>query len=156
MIPNHALDLPTLLRARTADAAYQLYLERQTGTVTVGKRADLIVVDRDPLRSPIEQLHETLVDLTLLDGKVVQIASPADAIARGISMVHQHFMLIPVLSVAENVILGAETMANPVFVDRKEASRRIGAVAQRFGFDLDPDAKVSTLSVGLQQRVEIL
>ncbi len=92
----------------------------------------------------------------LLDGQAVQIAGPADAIARGISMVHQHFMLIPVLSVAENVILGAETMANPLFVDRKEASRRIGALAQRFGFDLDPDARVSTLSVGLQQRVEIL
>lgn len=71
MIANHAVDLPTLLRARTANAAYQLYLERQTGTVTVGKRADLIVVDRDPLRAPIEQLHQTLVDLTLLDGQVV-------------------------------------------------------------------------------------
>ncbi len=71
MIANHAVDLPTLLRARTANAAYQLYLERQTGTVTVGKRADLIVVDRDPLRTPIEQLHQTLVDLTLLDGQVV-------------------------------------------------------------------------------------
>jgi ABC-type uncharacterized transport system ATPase subunit len=92
----------------------------------------------------------------LLDGKVVQIASPADAIVRGISMVHQHFMLIPVLTVAENVILGAETMANPIIVDRKEASRRIGELARRFGFDLDPDARVSTLSVGLQQRVEIL
>ncbi|HEX7524721.1 MAG TPA: ABC transporter ATP-binding protein, partial [Gaiellaceae bacterium] len=81
---------------------------------------------------------------------------PADAIARGISMVHQHFMLIPVLSVAENVILGSETMAGPVFVDRAEASRRIGELARRFGFDLDPDARVSSLSVGLQQRVEIL
>ncbi len=92
----------------------------------------------------------------LLDGKAVQISSPADAIARGISMVHQHFMLIPVLTVAENVILGAETMANPVFVDRGEASRRIGELATRFGFELDPDARVSTLSVGMQQRVEIL
>jgi simple sugar transport system ATP-binding protein len=92
----------------------------------------------------------------LLDGQPVRIAGPADAIARGISMVHQHFMLIPVLTVAENVILGAETMANPVFVDLKEASRRIGELARRFGFDLDPDARVSTLSVGLQQRVEIL
>ncbi len=92
----------------------------------------------------------------LLDGTPVQIASPADAIARGISMVHQHFMLIPVLSVAENVILGSETMANAIFVDRKEASRRIGELARRFGFDLDPEARVSTLSVGLQQRVEIL
>ncbi|MGD0017819.1 MAG: ABC transporter ATP-binding protein [Candidatus Limnocylindrales bacterium] len=92
----------------------------------------------------------------LLDGEPVQIAGPADAIARGISMVHQHFMLIPVLSVAENVILGSETMAGPVFVDRAEASRRIGELARRFGFDLDPDARVSSLSVGLQQRVEIL
>jgi ABC-type uncharacterized transport system ATPase subunit len=92
----------------------------------------------------------------LLDGEPVQITGPADAIARGISMVHQHFMLIPVLSVAENVILGAETMSNPVFVDRAEASRRIGELARRFGFDLDPDARVSSLSVGLQQRVEIL
>ncbi len=92
----------------------------------------------------------------LLRGEPVQIASPADAIARGISMVHQHFMLVPVLSVAENVILGAETMANRVFVDRREASRRIADLASRFGFELDPDAKVASLSVGQQQRVEIL
>jgi general nucleoside transport system ATP-binding protein len=92
----------------------------------------------------------------LLDGKEVHIASPSDAIARGISMVHQHFMLVPVLSVAENVILGAETMANRVFVDRHEASKRIADLAARFGFELDPDAKVGTLSVGQQQRVEIL
>jgi ABC-type uncharacterized transport system ATPase subunit len=92
----------------------------------------------------------------LLDGKPVHIASPSDAIARGISMVHQHFMLIPVLSVAENVILGDETMANPVFVDRAEARKRIAALAQRFGFELDPDDRVASLSVGQQQRVEIL
>ena len=92
----------------------------------------------------------------LLDGQEIKIAGPSDAIARGISMVHQHFMLVPVLSVAENVILGAETMSNPVFVDRREASKRIAALATRFGFDLDPDAPVASLSVGQQQRVEIL
>ncbi len=92
----------------------------------------------------------------LMDGREAQIAGPADAIARGISMVHQHFMLVPVLSVAENVILGSETMSNRVFVDRREASRRIAALAARFGFDLDPDVKVGSLSVGQQQRVEIL
>jgi simple sugar transport system ATP-binding protein len=92
----------------------------------------------------------------LLDGQEIKIAGPSDAIARGISMVHQHFMLVPVLSVAENVILGAETMSNPVFVDRREASKRIAALATRFGFDLDPDATVGSLSVGQQQRVEIL
>jgi general nucleoside transport system ATP-binding protein len=92
----------------------------------------------------------------LIDGTPVNIAGPSDAIARGIEMVHQHFMLIPVLSVAENVVLGAETMANPVFLDKREASRRIRELAGRFGFELDPDAKIQSLSVGQQQRVEIL
>ena len=92
----------------------------------------------------------------LLDGEPVLIADPADAIARGISMVHQHFMLVPVLTVAENIILGAETMGNPIFIDRREASRRIAELGRRFGFDIDPDARVETLSVGWQQRVEIL
>ncbi|MGC8633427.1 MAG: ABC transporter ATP-binding protein [Candidatus Limnocylindrales bacterium] len=92
----------------------------------------------------------------LLDGQPVEISDPADAIRRGITMVHQHFMLVPVLSVAENVVLGDETMANPVFVDRREANRRIAELARRFGFDLDPNEKVANLSVGQQQRVEIL
>jgi simple sugar transport system ATP-binding protein len=92
----------------------------------------------------------------LLDGQPVQIADPADAIARGIGMVHQHFMLIPVLTVAENILLGAETMANSIFLDRSEARRRIIDLGKRFGFEIDPDARVETLSVGWQQRVEIL
>jgi ABC-type uncharacterized transport system ATPase subunit len=92
----------------------------------------------------------------LLDGAEVDITGPSDAIARGISMVHQHFMLVPVLSVAENVVLGSETMANRLFLDRGQASKRIGELAARFGFELDPEAKVGSLSVGQQQRVEIL
>jgi ABC-type uncharacterized transport system ATPase subunit len=92
----------------------------------------------------------------LLDGQTVEIAGPSDAIGRGISMVHQHFMLVPVLSVAENVVLGAETMANRLFLDTREANKRIAELAARFGFALDPEAKVGTLSVGQQQRVEIL
>ncbi len=92
----------------------------------------------------------------LMDGQPVTITDPSDAIDRGISMVHQHFMLVPVLSVAENIVLGDETMANRIFLDRKEADRRIADLAKRFGFEIDPDAKVGTLSVGQQQRVEIL
>ena len=92
----------------------------------------------------------------LLDGETVQIADPADAISRGIGMVHQHFMLIPVLTVADNILLGAETMANAVFLDQREARRRIIELGKRFGFEIDPDVKVETLSVGWQQRVEIL
>ena len=92
----------------------------------------------------------------LLDGAAVSIHDPADAIGRGISMVHQHFMLVPVLSVADNILLGEETMANAVFLDRREAHRRIVELGERFGFDIDPDTLVGSLSVGWQQRVEIL
>jgi general nucleoside transport system ATP-binding protein len=92
----------------------------------------------------------------LLDGTPVQIKGPSDAIARGISMVHQHFMLVPVLSVADNILLGAETMANPIFLDRREAHRRIVELGQRFGFEIDPEVEVGSLSIGWQQRVEIL
>ena len=59
----------------------------------------------------------------LLDGEVIEIAGPSDAIERGISMVHQHFMLVPVLTVADNVLLGEETMRDPLFLDRVEARR---------------------------------
>jgi general nucleoside transport system ATP-binding protein len=92
----------------------------------------------------------------MLDGQVIEIEGPADAIARGITMVHQHFMLVPVLSVADNILLGDETMRGPVFIDRGESRKRIRELGQRFGFDIDPDAKVGSLSVGWQQRVEIL
>ncbi|MEX2011880.1 MAG: ABC transporter ATP-binding protein [Chloroflexota bacterium] len=92
----------------------------------------------------------------LIDGQPVDILGPHDAIDRGISMVHQHFMLVPVLTVAENILLGEETMANPIFIDRNEARRRIVALGRQFGFEIDPDAKIENLSVGWQQRVEIL
>jgi simple sugar transport system ATP-binding protein len=92
----------------------------------------------------------------LLDGTPVTITGPSDAIDRGISMVHQHFMLVPVLSVADNILLGEETMANAIFLDRKEAHRRIVELGNRFGFEIDPEVKVGSLSVGWQQRVEIL
>src|SRR6187431_283188 len=92
----------------------------------------------------------------LLDGEPVKIDNPSDAIDRGISMVHQHFMLVPVLTVAENILLGDEPMANPIFLDRRDAHDRIRKLGEQFGFEIDPDAKVGSLSVGWQQRVEIL
>ena len=92
----------------------------------------------------------------LIDGQPVEILGPHDAIDRGISMVHQHFMLVPVLTVAENILLGEETMANAIFIDRNEARRRIVALGRQFGFEIDPDARIENLSVGWQQRVEIL
>ncbi len=92
----------------------------------------------------------------LLDGQPVTVKSPADAIRQGISMVHQHFMLVPVLSVAENILLGEEPMANPIFLDRTAAHERIRELGRFFGTEIDPDVRVGSLSVGWQQRVEIL
>jgi ABC-type uncharacterized transport system ATPase subunit len=91
-----------------------------------------------------------------IDGEVVTIRDPADAIARGIGMVHQHFMLIPVLSVAENVVLGQEIVRAGEILDLAEAAARINLLAKKLGFDIDPSAKIEQLSVGQQQRVEIL
>jgi ABC-type uncharacterized transport system ATPase subunit len=92
----------------------------------------------------------------LLDGSPVEITSPHDAIEHRISMVHQHFMLVPVLSVSDNILLGEEPMAGPVFLDRSGAHRRIRELARGFGWEIDPDQRVGSLSVGWQQRVEIL
>jgi general nucleoside transport system ATP-binding protein len=92
----------------------------------------------------------------LLDGAEVHLTGPSDAIKRGISMVHQHFMLVPVLTVAENIVLGDESITGAFFLDHDQAHRRIVELGRRFGFEVDPEAKVGSLSVGWQQRVEIL
>jgi ABC-type uncharacterized transport system ATPase subunit len=92
----------------------------------------------------------------LVDGTVVHFADPGDAIAQGIGMVHQHFMLVPVFSVAENVVLGFEPTRRLGFLDRKAARAEIRRLSAEFGLEVDPDAIVEKLPVGLQQRVEIL
>ena len=92
----------------------------------------------------------------LIDGKQVNFASPGEAMAAGIGMVHQHFMLIPVFSVAENVVLGNEPTGKLGLLDLNAARKLVKEISDRFGFDIDPDAKVEDLPVGAQQRVEII
>ena len=89
-------------------------------------------------------------------GKRADIRSPSDAISLGVGMVHQHFMLIPQLSVAENVVLGSEPSRSGVFLDIQAASRRIEELSRLFALSVDPRPQVEKLSVGAQQRVEIL
>lgn len=88
-------------------------------------------------------------------GTPVQIHSPQDAIAQGIGMVHQHFMLISDLTVTENIILGLRQRREPL-LDLSEAQEEIRRLSDRYGFDVDPEARVGELPVGVQQRVEIL
>jgi general nucleoside transport system ATP-binding protein len=92
----------------------------------------------------------------LVDGQPVQFHDPGDAIAAGIGMVHQHFMLVPVFTVAENIMLGNEPVDRFRRFDRRVANREVERLAERFGLPVDPDAVVEDLPVGLQQRVEIL
>lgn len=92
----------------------------------------------------------------LLDDAVQNFRGPGDAMAAGIGMVHQHFMLIPVFTVAENVMLGHEKTTGLGRLDLGQARAHVRAVAERFGFQIDPDALVGDLPVGVQQRVEII
>jgi general nucleoside transport system ATP-binding protein len=92
----------------------------------------------------------------MLDGQPLAARSPADAIAAGIGMVHQHFMLVPVFTVAENVMLGIEPTGPLGSLDRGEARRRVAELSATYGLAVDPDALIEDLPVGVQQRVEIL
>ena len=92
----------------------------------------------------------------LLDGVVQHFAGPGDAMRAGIGMVHQHFMLIPVFTVAENMMLGHEETKFGGRLDLVTARARVREISSRFGFDIDPDALVEDLPVGVQQRVEII
>ncbi|GHJ50340.1 ABC transporter [Catellatospora sp. TT07R-123] len=91
----------------------------------------------------------------LVDGAPVRIKGPGDAIKVGIGMVHQHFMLVPVFSVAENIMLGTEPVKGGL-IDRHKAAYLVREVSQRYGLPLDPDAIIEDLPIGIQQRVEIV
>jgi simple sugar transport system ATP-binding protein len=92
----------------------------------------------------------------LVKGEPVRFHSPKDAINRGIGMVHQHFMLIPVMTVAENIVLANEPTRAGLLLDTDAADRRVRELSRTFNFAIDPDARVESITVGQQQRVEIL
>ncbi|MGC9358099.1 MAG: ABC transporter ATP-binding protein [Anaerolineae bacterium] len=93
----------------------------------------------------------------LIHGEPVRLESPRDAIERGVGMVHQHFQLVQPMTVAENIILGSEIMQkNGVFIDIDEARARVAQLSEQYGLEVDPDAVIEKLPVGVQQRVEIL
>lgn len=93
----------------------------------------------------------------LIDGKPVTFKGPGDAVAAGIGMVHQHFMLVPVFTVAESVALGYEfTKHAGLLLDQKQAAQKVQELSERFGLNVDPDQYIEDLPVGTQQRVEII
>lgn len=109
---------------------------------------------KSTLMNVLAGLYKAEGGSTYLHGKQVSFGSPREAIAAGIGMVHQHFMLVPSLSVTENILLGLD---EPKFRMRlPEFTQRVGQMAEKFGLHVDPEAKIWQISVGEQQRVEIL
>ena len=101
-------------------------------------------------------LYQPTTGEILYDDKKVTINSPSDAISLGIGMVHQHFMLLPSFTVAENIVLGTEPRKNKIFMDYKKAVSITEELSKNYGLKVDPHLKVESVSVGIQQRIEIL
>src|SRR3954454_15084903 len=110
---------------------------------------------KSTLMNVLYGLHQPDEGEILLDGEEVRVDSPRRAIGLGIGMVHQHFMLVPVMTVAENLVLGSEPYRGPL-LDYKAAAERTREISGTFGLAIDPEARVENLGVGAQQRVEIL
>lgn len=101
-------------------------------------------------------LYQADTGIIKVNGHEENITGPNDALQLGIGMVHQHFMLIPQFTVAENLVLGSEPKRGGVFMDMGEAIEKVKAVSKEYGLAIDPTAKIMNISVGMQQRVEIL
>jgi ABC-type uncharacterized transport system ATPase subunit len=142
---------------------------KRFGTLVANDRIDLVVepgeihallgengAGKSTLMNVLYGLYQAEEGTILLDGVEQNFKGPGDAMAAGIGMVHQHFMLIPVFTVAENVVLGNEPTKKLGVLDLDAARKKVRALSDRFGFDVDPDALVSDLPVGAQQRVEII
>jgi general nucleoside transport system ATP-binding protein len=110
---------------------------------------------KSTLMNVLYGLHQPDEGRILLDGEEVHIGSPSEAIGMGIGMVHQHFMLIPVMTVAENIVLGSEPRKGAL-LDIRTAEKRVRELSERYGLAVSPTARVEDITVGQQQRVEIL
>ena len=110
---------------------------------------------KSTLMSVLFGLYQPEAGTIKKDGKVVEIRNPNDATALHIGMVHQHFKLVECFTVLDNIILGAEP-CNGLVVDRAGARKRVVELSERYGLKVDPDARIEDISVGMQQRVEIL
>jgi simple sugar transport system ATP-binding protein len=144
-------------------------ITKRFGTLVANDAIDLVVesgqihsllgengAGKSTLMNVLYGLYKADAGQILLDGEPAEFAGPGDAMAAGIGMVHQHFMLIPVFTVAENVALGHEPTKRGGVLDLDAARALVRKISDRFGFDVDPDALVEDLPVGVQQRVEII
>ncbi len=138
--------------ALTANDAISLTVEPGEIHALLGENG----AGKSTLMNVLYGLYQADEGAILLDGVEQHFSGPGDAMRAGIGMVHQHFMLVPVFSVAENVMLGHEETKAGGRLDIAAARARVKEISDRFGFNVDPDAIVEDLPVGVQQRVEII
>lgn len=111
---------------------------------------------KSTLMNVLYGLYQADEGTIFLNGEQVNVANPKDAIAHGIGMVHQHFMLVNNFTVTQNIILGEETCGLAGTLNMKAAREQVTKIIEQYGLEVDPDAKIEDISVGMQQRVEIL
>ena len=144
-------------------------ITKRFGSLTANDSIDLVVepgeihallgengAGKSTLMNVLYGLYHPDAGEILVDGKAVRFSGPGDAMAAGIGMVHQHFMLVPVFTVAENVELGHEKTRFLGLLNRRSARQEVAEVSRRYGLEVPPDALVADLPVGVQQRVEIV
>jgi simple sugar transport system ATP-binding protein len=144
-------------------------ITKRFGSLVANDRIDLVVepgeihcllgengAGKSTLMNVLYGLYHPDEGEILVDGEAKEFHGPRDAIAAGIGMVHQHFMLVPVFTVAENVVLGDEDTGPAGWLDRRKARKHVREVSERYGLPINPDARIEDLPVGVQQRVEIV
>ena len=159
--PQRVEEAPIVLEARGITKQFPGVLANDRVDLTL-RRGEILALlgengaGKSTLMNVLYGLYHPDAGEIWIKGEHVQLHSPGDAIARGIGMVHQHFQLVPVMTVAENVILGAEITKMSGYIDKRDANRRVRELSEQYGLEIDPTIEVDDLPVGLQQRVEII